>query len=141
MFIILKFFSFCTKLRVRRKVVSRMNSHLLAARVAFTSTLFLLGFIGTVSLPVVASGFDRLSIEDGLSQASPQALYQDSKGFIWIGTRDGLNRFDGYRFEIFRHDPDDPDTISGEAITSLHSDIDGTLWVGAVGGLFAMYGQ
>ena len=53
--------------------------------------------------------FENLTNVDGLSQVSALAITQDRKGFVWIGTEDGLNRYDGYRFRIFRHRPDDPD--------------------------------
>jgi len=52
--------------------------------------------------------FEHLSIEDGLSQNAGLAIFQDSRGFLWVGSQDGLNRYDGYTFQVFKHDPDDP---------------------------------
>ncbi len=55
-----------------------------------------------------------LSLEQGLSQAAVRALFQDSRGFLWVATEDGLNRYDGYGFTVFRNDPLDPDSLSGQ---------------------------
>ena len=56
--------------------------------------------------------FDRISIEDGLSQSTVFTILQDRQGFMWFGTQDGLNKFDGYQFTIYKNDPEDPTTIS-----------------------------
>ena len=56
--------------------------------------------------------FEHLNIEDGLSQNAGLAIFQDSRGYLWIGTQDGLNRYGGYAFKIFKHDPDDSNSIS-----------------------------
>jgi two-component system sensor histidine kinase ChiS len=61
-------------------------------------------------------------------------MLQDSQGFIWIGTQDGLNRFDGYTFTVYKNDPDDANSLSLNSILSLHEDDDGALWVGTWGG-------
>ena len=53
---------------------------------------------------------------------------QDRKGYIWIGTRDGLNRFDGYTFKVFRNDPDETETLGSNWITCLGCDMNGDLW-------------
>ena len=78
--------------------------------------------------------FEHLSIEDGLSQNAGLAIFQDSQGYLWIGSQDGLNRYDGYTFEIFKHDPDDPGSISHNSILSITEDQQGYLWVGTWGG-------
>jgi len=74
--------------------------------------------------------FERISLEDGLSQSSILSILQDSFGFLWFGTEDGLNRYDGYSFAIYRHDPDDPNSLSSNYITALAEGEDGDLWVG-----------
>ncbi len=80
--------------------------------------------------------FDRLSLDQGLSQSTVTAILQDKKGFMWFGTLDGLNRFDGYSFRVFKHDSTDPTSIADNAISSLFEDGSGTLWVGTdAGGL------
>ena len=66
--------------------------------------------------------FDHLSIEDGLSQNAVLDLLQDRDGFLWFGTQDGLNRYDGYTFTVFKHDPDDPNTLSYNSILPLIQD-------------------
>ena len=57
-------------------------------------------------------------------------------GYIWIGTRDGLNRFDGYTFKVFRNDPDETETLGSNWITCLGCDMNGDLWVGTLSGLY-----
>jgi signal transduction histidine kinase/ligand-binding sensor domain-containing protein/DNA-binding response OmpR family regulator len=80
--------------------------------------------------------FRYLTIADGLSQNSVSSILQDARGFMWFGTKDGLNRYDGYSFLVFRHDPNDPGTISDSDVTALFEDRDGGLWVGTrIGGL------
>ncbi len=78
--------------------------------------------------------FERLSLEQGLSQNSVLAMLQDRQGFLWIATQDGLNRFDGYSFAVYKHDPEDSNTLSHNSILSLLEDEDGMLWVGTWGG-------
>jgi len=78
--------------------------------------------------------FGHLTITDGLSQGSGMALLQDRRGFLWIGTEDGLNRYDGYAFKIYRSS-DDPTSLSGVVVSSLFEDSDGTIWVGTMSGL------
>lgn len=78
--------------------------------------------------------FDRLSIEDGLSQATVLAIHQDQAGFMWFGTEDGLDRFDGYDFVQFRHDPTDPESISSGYVWAIAEGPSGDLWVATDGG-------
>lgn len=83
--------------------------------------------------------FEHLSIEQGLSQSSVYVIHQDSKGFMWFGTDDGLNRYDGYQFHIFRHDPDDPGSLDPGGIRRLHEDGEGRLWVATLIGALDRY--
>ena len=80
--------------------------------------------------------FRHYQVEHGLSDNMVTACIQDDDGFVWIGTRDGLNRFDGYSFKVFRHDPEVSSTLGSNWITSLNCDQTGNLWVGTLAGLF-----
>jgi ligand-binding sensor domain-containing protein len=80
--------------------------------------------------------FEQLSIEQGLSQSIVYCILQDRKGFLWFGTEDGLNKFDGYNFTILRHDPHQPNSLSYNEIRAMHEDSSGVLWIGTFfGGL------
>ncbi|HRQ63934.1 MAG TPA: two-component regulator propeller domain-containing protein [Xanthomonadaceae bacterium] len=73
-------------------------------------------------------------MEQGLPQATARALVQDRDGFVWIATQDGLARFDGHDFEVFRHVPGDPSGLGDNYITALAVATDGTLWIGTRSG-------
>lgn len=76
-----------------------------------------------------------INIEDGLSQSQVSCLLIDKKGFIWVGTQDGLNKYHGYGFKVYRHDPLDSTSISSNAIQALIEDTAGNLWIGTRNGL------
>lgn len=78
--------------------------------------------------------FDRISIERGLSQSTVECILQDHKGFMWFGTGDGLNKYDGYTFTAFRHDPRDPNSLSNNYVRCILEDRAGALWIGTWGG-------
>ena len=78
--------------------------------------------------------FQRLTVEDGLSENAVPAIVQDEQGYMWFGTREGLDRYDGYDFTIYASDPADPTTLSNSFITTLYVDRDGTLWIGTFHG-------
>lgn len=79
--------------------------------------------------------FKQINIEDGLSQSTINCMLQDSKGYIWIGTANGLNRYDGYNFKVFVNDPLDSTTISDNSILSIFEDEKGLIWLGTVEGV------
>ncbi len=83
-----------------------------------------------------ASGisFARLDISNGLSQNHINCIYKDRKGFIWIGTMAGLNRYDGNSFRIYKHKSGDTNTISDNFITQIVQGGDGLIWVGTRSG-------
>lgn len=78
---------------------------------------------------------ERISIEQGLSQSVVNVIYQDRKGFLWFGTQDGLNQFDGYTFTVFKNEPGNPNSLSNNWISALYEDADNNLWIGTQGGL------
>ena len=80
--------------------------------------------------------FRHYQVENGLSNNAVVSCVQDKKGFIWFGTKDGLDRFDGYTFKIFRNDPDDTSSIGNNFIHSLYIDPYDILWVGTENGLY-----
>ncbi len=77
---------------------------------------------------------DRISLEQGLSQSTVNAIIQDRQGFMWFGTEDGLNRYDGYDFVVYKNDPFDSNSISDSRIMCLHEDDGGDIWVGTFRG-------
>jgi len=78
--------------------------------------------------------FDHYSTEQGLSQNTVFCITQDRYGFMWFGTRYGLNRFDGYDFKTFYHDPQDSLSLSQNMIQAICEDYNGDLWIGTDGG-------
>ena len=79
--------------------------------------------------------FEHLSIADGLSHNSVTSIIQDHKGFLWIGTIDGLNLYNGYNFRVFKADPFDSGSVSSNKITKLYEDSRDRLWIGTRNGL------
>ena len=79
--------------------------------------------------------FKRITIEDGLSQTSAQYIFQDSKGYIWIGTSDGLNKYNGHEFEVYKYSEGSTKSISNNYIAAINEDKYGNIWVGTSGGL------
>jgi ligand-binding sensor domain-containing protein len=78
--------------------------------------------------------FSNISIKDGLSQSSPNCIFQDSRGIMWIGTEDGLNKYDGYSFTVFKPEQDNKFSISNSRILTIVEDNTGNLWIGTNGG-------
>jgi two-component sensor histidine kinase/ligand-binding sensor domain-containing protein len=79
--------------------------------------------------------FTRITADDGISHTAAQRIMQDSHGFIWVGTQQGLNRFDGYEFEVFNYTPDDPQSLSNGWIYDIFEDRSGRIWIATDGGL------
>ena len=80
--------------------------------------------------------FEQLSLDEGLSQSVVNIILQDQKGFLWVGTDDGLNRYDGYNFKVYKPDTNDPYSLSDRSITAIVEDEQGYLWIGTrLGGL------
>ncbi len=83
--------------------------------------------------------FNRISREQGLAQSTVTCILQDRAGFMWLGTRDGLNRFDGYDFVVYKHDTKDPSSLPASSILTLLEDPSGDLWIGTEGGGLARW--
>ena len=94
---------------------------------------FLLNIAARAQVPKLK--FKRIGIEQGLSNSTIETISQDKRGFMWFGTRDGLNRFDGYQMTVYRYHPKDSLTLSDNYIRYIHSDREGNLWVGTINGL------
>ena len=78
--------------------------------------------------------FHHINMEAGLSQSTVNCMIQDKKGYLWFGTANGLNKYDGYNFNVYVNDPADTTSISDNGILSLFEDKDGYIWIGTVGG-------
>ena len=78
--------------------------------------------------------FERVEAPNGLSSNAIRQIYQDRTGYLWIGTQDGLNKYDGYSFQIFRHDPDSPDSLRDNFIEIIYEDRSGVIWIGTQSG-------
>ena len=106
------------------------------------SKYFLIATLFNFTVGLKASGsykFIEIGIEQGLSQSSVLAIYQDSEGYLWFGTANGLNKYDGYSFTVFTHDPLDPNSISDIGIKSIFEDDEGNIWIGTNNGVLNKY--
>jgi len=99
------------------------------------SSILLIFLLTLVTYPQNAKlNFKHLTSDNGLSQNFISSILQDKKGFMWFGTKDGLNRYDGYSFIVYQHNPFDSATISANYITALFEDSRGYIWVGTLNG-------
>lgn len=111
----------------------KKNSLIIMIFLMFTFTLI---FNKTYDIQALDNiQFKRLTIEDGLSQSSPEVIIQDSKGYIWLGTNDGLDRYDGREFRSYKIGDGITEELSNSYITSLMEDKNGNIWVGSIDGL------
>lgn len=79
--------------------------------------------------------FDQITVENGLSQSNASCILKDRRGYMWFGTQDGLNRYDGYQLITYKHYPFDSTSLPGDDIRTLCEDKQGFLWVGTDNGL------
>lgn len=112
----------------------RLFTCLLALSVGVTSTGAVASDDGYLANQKKAQ-FTRISMEDGLSQAFVSSITQDPKGFVWIGTQEGLNRYDGIHFETYYSDSADPTSLSHNSVWSLFVDSKDRFWIGTGLGL------
>jgi ligand-binding sensor domain-containing protein len=111
-----------------------VNATILTPFRLFLPLLWLAGCLFASSHPAQAQYyFDHLNTAQGLSQSTVKVTFQDSRGFLWFGTTDGLNRYDGYEFRRFRHQANNPNSLCGNDIMALAEDGSGNVWVGTRG--------
>ena len=79
--------------------------------------------------------FEHIGIEEGLANTFVRAILQDRKGFLWVGTLDGLYKYDGYSFTKYQYDPSDPNSLSQNFIYTIFEDKAGTIWTSTFEGL------
>jgi ligand-binding sensor domain-containing protein len=99
--------------------------------IAFLQALLLISSAFSTDISKVK--FEYLTVDDGLSQGIIEDIFQDSQGFMWFATRDGLNRYDGRQFVIFRNNRNDPQSLVSNWVLSLAEDKDGKIWIGGDG--------
>ncbi len=94
--------------------------------------------INTLTFTVFANAYDvrfeHIGIEQGLSQSSVVSILQDRDGFLWFGTQDGLDKFDGYKFTIYKNDPFDSTSLSDNWVSVIQEDREGHIWIGTHNG-------
>jgi len=90
---------------------------------------FLMLLLGWQAFGQLGTNFQSFTVDDGLAQNTVSDIIEDHRGFIWIGTADGLNRFDGYNFKHYKHNPSDSTTLDGISIYGMYIDSKHTLWV------------
>ncbi len=83
--------------------------------------------------------FENISVPEGLSNSNVNYMFQDSNGFLWISTADGLNRYDGNSIKIFKNDPNDSTTIPTNDCYAIAEDADGFIWVGIYGNIIVRF--
>lgn len=106
-------------------------------RLLIAVVILSLGFCGKIfpSGNRSETAFDHLSIADGLSQGIVKCILQDSRGFMWFGTLNGLNKYDGYNFTVYLPELGNPRSLSHQTVSALHEGRDGSLWIGTDNGL------
>ncbi|MBN1596684.1 MAG: response regulator [Bacteroidales bacterium] len=114
-----------------------IKSHLiLATYIIFFS--FSAGVVNILKAQPSSFKFEYITPNEGLSQASVMHILKDEVGFMWFGTRNGLNRYDGYSFIKYYHNPEDTTSIAGDLIESTYIDSENNLWIGTNDG-FCIY--
>lgn len=108
-------------------------NHLFCKKIIKTILIFISLNNLCYSQDVIELNFQRLSKDNGLSSYGPTAVLKDSRGFIWIASQNGLNRFDGNGIKLYVRDLKNPNSISDDFITCLCEDSEGNLWVGTIG--------
>ncbi|RDC64442.1 hybrid sensor histidine kinase/response regulator [Adhaeribacter pallidiroseus] len=85
--------------------------------------------------------FAHLKKEQGLSHSTVRSILKDQQGFMWFGTQDGLNKYDGNKFTVYRNNPNDPKSLRSNDINLVYQDKAGRLWIGSFGGALSLYNR
>ncbi len=117
----------------RNEYLGSVQANFSMFRATFFSAHLLFTIVGVSAAQEIR--FDHISTEDGLSQDIVNGIIQDRQGFMWFGTEDGLNRYDGYGIHVYKHNASDSFSISDNWITVLFVDREGRLWIGTNAGL------
>lgn len=120
----------CSKHLIRPKFPHR----LLTLVVPLLAALVVVSLVQPVRAQEPVIHFEHLNLDNGLSDNTVYSIVQDQTGFMWFGTQNGLNKFDGYQFTVYRNDPFDPTSVSNDNAGNIYIDHDGYIWVGTWGG-------
>lgn len=91
-------------------------------------------FLPSVFSQTEEYSFKNLSVKDGLSHSNVYTIIQDHLGYLWFGTQDGLNKYDGYEFIIYRHEPGDSNSLTTGNFGKIFQDSSNLIWFGTYGG-------
>jgi len=126
-----------SSLPVRQTVIQQLKTYYLRMKKVYhivSIFFFILGFTINLNAQINEMVFHKVSLKDGLSHNNVYTIIQDNLGFMWFGTQDGLNRYDGYRFIIYRHDSKNPNTLGTGNFGKMIQDTSGVFWFGTYGG-------
>ncbi len=116
-----------------RNVESSLFSAIKLIHLITILLLLLLPFLVNSQPPSLE--FKHITTENGISNSTIEVIFQDSRGFMWFGTRDGLNRFDGYQVIVYKYEAKDTNSIGENYITAIHEDHNNIIWIGTINGL------
>lgn len=111
--------------------LQEISSHIVKL---FLPAILLLSAYQAQAQDLASFRFENITTEDGLSQSTINDIIQDNRGFLWFATDDGLNRYDGYQFRVFKNNTRDPRSISSNIIVNIIEDFKGNIWVATNGG-------
>jgi ligand-binding sensor domain-containing protein len=104
-----------------------------------TSLVLFISYLSSISYAQRNYLFENISIPEGLSNSTVNYIFQDSNGFLWISTNDGLNRSDGNNIKVFRNNPNDSSTIPTNDCYAIAEDSEGFIWIGVSNNSIAKY--
>lgn len=116
-----------------------MSASLKSLMIVLTSLLLALSFACNAGQNDLQLNFTAITSMDGLSSNTVHTILKDQYGLLWFGTDDGLNKYDGTDFTIYRHDRSNPSSLASNDISSLHEDKAGRIWIGTIQGSLHLY--